>query len=514
MRLIIYFVLALVLMACSGQSEPIVVTATFEVGVLPTMPVIPQNTTLPSTAPPQVAVASPFVPDANTPTHVVQAGDTLSAIATRYNTTVATLLQANALADSNLLYVGQVIYLPTYPTDYTPSEWLWSDYDIVRSSDDRSFDLAAFMAQYPNSFLQGYTDTVRFRQADGSTDLRVLTGEQIIRQVALDYSVDERLLLALLEYRAGWLSQSTVNDMLAVYPLNSIETERDGLYRQLIWAADRINRAYYGSQYRDFEIIELVTNERLLLHPDLNAGTKAVQYILSLGRSYIDWSYDISGNGLRGLYVSLFGESDVMLQQPDWQIMTQPSLALPFGSDETWFYTGGPHGGWGSGSAWAAIDLAPPDVDMPVACYTSQYPVLAVADGVIVRSENGTVILDLDGDGLEETGWVVLYLHLATTGRVAAGNRVQTGDVIGYTSCEGGFSTATHLHIGRKYDGFWLPAYCSVCLTENKAFPTFNLGGWMALGYPNQEYQGELRRNGEIRQAEQGRLSSINWITW
>ena len=45
-------------------------------------------------------------------TYTVQAGDTLSAIAMRFGTTVAVLCQLNNIANPNYIYVGQVLRLP------------------------------------------------------------------------------------------------------------------------------------------------------------------------------------------------------------------------------------------------------------------------------------------------------------------------------------------------------------------------------------------------------------------
>ena len=45
-------------------------------------------------------------------TYVVQAGDTLSAIALRFGTTVAVLCQLNNISNPNYIYVGQVLRLP------------------------------------------------------------------------------------------------------------------------------------------------------------------------------------------------------------------------------------------------------------------------------------------------------------------------------------------------------------------------------------------------------------------
>jgi murein DD-endopeptidase MepM/ murein hydrolase activator NlpD len=96
---------------------------------------------------------------------------------------------------------------------------------------------------------------------------------------------------------------------------------------------------------------------------------------------------------------------------------------------------------------------------------------------------------------------------------VTQGISVQTGDVIGYAACEGGFSTATHLHIGRRYNGEWLPAYCHACPADLSLQP-FVMSGWSVIGLRNQEYQGFLRKGGEQRTAEQGRTSPINRVSW
>jgi murein DD-endopeptidase MepM/ murein hydrolase activator NlpD len=92
------------------------------------------------------------------------------------------------------------------------------------------------------------------------------------------------------------------------------------------------------------------------------------------------------------------------------------------------------------------------------------------------------VVLDLDGDGREQTGWVLLYLHIASQGRVANGAFVEQGDLIGHPSCEGGVATGTHVHIARKYNGEWILAA--------GALP-FNLSGWVAQA-GSKAYQGAL----------------------
>jgi murein DD-endopeptidase MepM/ murein hydrolase activator NlpD len=102
----------------------------------------------------------------------------------------------------------------------------------------------------------------------------------------------------------------------------------------------------------------------------------------------------------------------------------------------------------------------------------SRWWVLASAGGMIARSERNVVAIDLDGDGHEQTGWVIIYMHVADKDRIAAGVSVKTDDPLGHASCEGGTSTGTHVHIARKYNGEWIAA--------DGPLP-FVLSGWQAF---------------------------------
>ena len=53
--------------------------------------------------------------------YTVQWGDTLSAIAVRYGTTVYAISQANGIVNPNLIYAGQVLWIPTGYYPPTPS---------------------------------------------------------------------------------------------------------------------------------------------------------------------------------------------------------------------------------------------------------------------------------------------------------------------------------------------------------------------------------------------------------
>ena len=71
------------------------------------------------TGTPPTATARPRSPAPQSPTpapqprtHVVQPGDTLAAIAARFGTSVEAIQAANAIADTNVILVGQVLVIP------------------------------------------------------------------------------------------------------------------------------------------------------------------------------------------------------------------------------------------------------------------------------------------------------------------------------------------------------------------------------------------------------------------
>jgi murein DD-endopeptidase MepM/ murein hydrolase activator NlpD len=168
-------------------------------------------------------------------------------------------------------------------------------------------------------------------------------------------------------------------------------------------------------------------------------------------------------------------------------------MQLPFEPDREWAFTGGPHGGWDDGSAWAALDFAPPGDAL--GCVLSNDWVVAVADGLIVRADRGAVIQDLDQDGMEQTGWAVLYMHVESRERAQPGTLLKAGERIGHPSCEGGLSSGTHLHLARKYNGEWIPA--------DQKLP-FILDGWVSRG-TGKEYDGYLEHSGTLIEAWEGR---------
>ncbi|MEX1248042.1 MAG: LysM peptidoglycan-binding domain-containing M23 family metallopeptidase [Anaerolineales bacterium] len=444
--------------------------------------------TLPPTRDPSLPVTTPTPDNAHSlPTvrsdyveYVVQPYDYLSAIADQFGITLEDLIASNNLADPNALEVGQILLIPPQtPVSPGPDFKIIPDSELVNGPAALSFNVAAFVDAQP-----GY-----LKQHREEVDQIFFSGAEIVQRVSIEYSVNPKLLLAVLEFQSGWLSDPNPRSSTVDFPMGITDVWRIGLYRQLSWAADRLNQGYYD--WNEGLIAGWHTSDSVLVpaSPSINAGTAGVQYIFSLLYPQDQWREIVSSGGFDATYTSFFGYPfDLAIDPLVPMDLTQPTMQLPFEPGVPWVFSGGPHGGWGEGSGWAALDFAPPDM---LGCNTGDEWVVAVTDGLVVRSENGVVVQDIDNDGYEQTGWTVLYLHVAADGRVQAGRTVHAGDRIGHPSCEGGVVTATHLHLARRYNGEWIPASGS---------NPFILDGWVATS-SGDLYDGVLQRGGQSVEA-------------
>ncbi len=222
---------------------------------------------------------------------------------------------------------------------------------------------------------------------------------------------------------------------------------------ELAWTADKLNYGYY--QWKNNRINQWILNDDTVVavNPEINAATAALQYFFSQIYGKDDWLYAVSEFGFNMTYRKLFDITEINYRQ-DALPASFPELTFPFPSGETWNFTSGPHYGWSNGTPWSAVDFIPPKV---IGCESSDAWVVAAADGIIIYSDRGVVLQDLDGDGDPATGWLLVYLHIATRDRIANGQTVVTGDHLGHPSCEGGVSNGTHIHFARRYNGEWIP---------------------------------------------------------
>ncbi|MFZ5910292.1 MAG: LysM peptidoglycan-binding domain-containing protein [Chloroflexota bacterium] len=394
--------------------------------------------------------------------YTAQTGDTLPALAGRFNTSVEEIYAANPFIPRNATTMppGMPMRIPVY---YLP---LWADpYQIipdhayVYGPTLVGFNASAFVASHPG-WLKDY-------RAWAGYDWR--SGAEIADYVGLNYSINPRLLLALLEYQAGALSLP--EKPKTRYLLGYQRTYYESVYLQLVGAANTLNNGYYG--WRNGSLTEFELKDGTLIRPDpwQNAASVAVQYYFATMLPADEYRLAVSPQGLFALYTDLFGDPWVDATELIPGSLGQPDLRLPFPPGRVWTLTGGPHTGFGHGLPFAALDFAPPSEFSGCFAVDEKDYAIAMADGIVVRSETGTVVLDLDGDGDERTGWVIVYIHVGSDGRAPTGLSLKAGEPVGYPSCEGGRTTGTHIHVARKYNGEWIPADGPV---------PFNLEGWVA----------------------------------
>lgn len=413
--------------------------------------------------------------------HTVAVGDTLGLLAQRYDTTVEELMDLNGLTDPDLLQVGQTLQVPGVDIQRVigPDFKIIPDSELVYGPAAKGLDASAFLAA-----LGGYVTSYR-EEVEGQS----MDGPAILQLVADRHSVNPRLLIAILEYQTGWITQPSPSS--TAIDLGYSGTGSPGLYGQLSWVANLLNLGFYGRAEGGLRGFNLGDDTQITFSPVINDGTAGVQRFFGAvdGVTYEAWQQTTGAEGFLSTFTRLFGNPFAYTVEPLLPAgLESPPMELPWAADETWYFTGGPHGAWNSGSAWGALDFVPPG---EAGCVQSEAWVTSMTDGVVVRSGHGAVVIDVDGDNYAGTGWAVTYMHLETRDRMAVGTEVKTGDPLGHPSCEGGFSNGTHLHITRSYNGRWISADGDV---------PFIMSGWVSSG-AGAEYDGYLTRGAESRVA-------------
>lgn len=442
--------------------------------------------TLPATASPTEALTS--TPSAATVLYYAQNGDWLPAVALRFKVEVTEITSPKILPQSGFLDTGTLLIVPDRmdkSAQYTPNLQLIPDTEVIFSPGTVDFDIAGYAKD-----AGGYLAT--YREYLGSTGW--MTGAAEIERIAYENSVNPRLLLALLDFEARWVRGAPVDEFHETYPLGYENFLHKGMFMQLAWAINQLSTGYYG--WRAGTVTELTFRDETTyqLDPSLNAGTVAIMYYFAQLHSQNEWLriMDQTG-GFPSFYANMFGDPWLRADAAGAVFppaLTQPEMILPFELNTNWAFTGGPHSAWESHGPLAALDFAPSTAKS--GCDVSEKWILAMAPGLVVRAGNGIVVLDLDGDGHEQTGWNLLYLHVANRGKVALGEWVEQGERIGHPSCEGGISTGTHTHIARKYNGEWVIA--------DEAIP-WVMSGWTVIA-GDKPYLGKMVKGNQVVTAD------------
>ncbi len=439
------------------------------------------------TATPTVVVDTPTpTPTRAAPTttavyYTVRPGDTLSGIATAYGTTVEALVRLNGMANADHLAVGQRLQISLNAQYTGPGTLLIPDSELIYGPAYKDFDMMRATAAFAGLF-KTYSEEVEGVR---------MTAPEIVALVAERYSVGPRVLLTLLELRSGWLTAANQSAEQLAYPLGYTDiTYRTGLFHQLSLAADALNVGFYGWWMDTLWLVRTRDGTYIQFSTQLNAGTAGVQRALApASADYQTWMADLTR--FAEVYRRLFGDPFALAVEPLMPPgLKAPELLLPWPKGVTWYYTGGPHPGYGSQGALAAIDFTTDERN--IGCAVSRQWATAMAPGLVVHSREGLVLQDLDNDGFVGTGWVLTYMHVAAEGRVQTGTMLKAGDNVGHPSCEGGISNATHLHVARRYNGIWIAA-------DDPRWP-MTLSGWTPAS-TGEAYDGTLFRAGETRTA-------------
>lgn len=389
-----------------------------------------------------------------------QSGDTLAGLAGRFGVGPGEIAAQEPLPMEGYLIHDMTLTIPNHVGEVSSSRWLLPDSELINSS--TGFDVEAFVDD-AGGYLSDHHEMVEDED---------LTGVSIIQRVASEFSINPRLLLALLEYRGGWVFSHPVGAADERYPIGFRILGREGLYEELKITATQLNRGYYGWREGEFTSLQFQDGSPLRLDPRLNAGTVALMRLFSVLANPPGWEDDLyAPNGFPAHHRNIFGDPWARGPRPLIPAdLDQPELELPFHPGESWSLTGGPHRSWNAGTPFGALDISPIIAGEP--CAVSYSWVTSSSPGVVVRAQDNAVALDLDGDGDEGSGWVIVFYHISEQGMVPEGSRLVVDQRIGHPSCEGGQTTGTHVHIARKYNGEWLSADGPV---------PFVLSGWRAV---------------------------------
>ncbi len=451
-------------------------TVTPTPGGFPTLP--------PPTADVPVYDAAPFL-------YYAQSGDMLSAVASRFGVEESEIISDADLTRTTLIDPGTLLVIPNRITEeMSPNVQIMPDAEVIFSFTAANFNVSEYTRQ-----AGGYLS--KFKDYLGSTGW--IDGDKAIERLAVENSINPRLLLGLLEFESRWVRGQPVDRLHTDYPMGFNDFRYKGMTVQMVWAINNMAIAYYGWRAGTITHLEFPDGSKLRIDPRLNAGTVAIQYLFSREHSRSQWEQIIDpDSGFPAMYQEMFGDPWARADSipPIFPAaLNQPPLSLPFEPDVEWSLTGGPHNAWGqinpniydtTHTVFAAIDFAP-STDHG-GCDPTPTWVTAAAPGLVVRSDNGAVMVDLDGDGYEQTGWNLLYMHIAKEDRIPLGTWLEVNDRIGHASCEGGISTGTHLHFTRKYNGEWV--------TADGPIP-FIMDGWRVVA-GEKAYEGKLVRGDKV----------------
>jgi len=253
--------------------------------------------------------------------YVAQSGDNLDLLSLRFGTTPSEILFSNPEIpkDITTLPPGYPMKMPIYYIPFWgPSYQIIPDAAFVYGPDLLDFDLHVFLDS-TNGWFKHYGAFIqeKYRNAAG-----------IIKYYAENYSLNPKLLLALVEYQTGALSNPE-RDPSQESTFLGFENYHSSVELQISYAADLLNDGFY--RYFNGELTSLVLENGIIenIDPWQNSATVALHYYFSQVYQGEAYKKAIGPDGFAKTFKDLFGDP--------WQrnltvlpgSLTQPQFILP-----------------------------------------------------------------------------------------------------------------------------------------------------------------------------------------
>jgi len=204
--------------------------------------------------------------------YTAQNGDTIPALAARFNTTIEEIMQANPIIprEATTMPPGlpmkiPIYYLALWGTAYQSIP----DHAFVNGPSQIGFSTSAFV-----SSTSGWLKNYRVYAGE-----KMRTGAETVDYVATNYSISPQLLLAILEYQSGALTQP--EPPVGKYMLGFRRVNYESRYLQLVIAANTLNNGYYAWRAGKLTEIELPDDTLFRQDPWQNEGSVELQYYFS-----------------------------------------------------------------------------------------------------------------------------------------------------------------------------------------------------------------------------------------
>jgi len=201
--------------------------------------------------------------------YVVRPGDTLSAIALRHGTTVAALVEANRIANPNVIRVGQLLQIPDTSTGlpgYTQGASDTETYAVQRG--DGLFRIARAFGVDPTALARQNGIGVNTPLLEGAivhVPGRLARMNALLTHVAHEVGVDASLVRALAWMESGW-QQGVVSPTGAV-----------GIMQVEPYTGDWVSR-YLAGRHLDLHVA----------HDNVLAGCLLLRHLLKIHGGDVD----------------------------------------------------------------------------------------------------------------------------------------------------------------------------------------------------------------------------------